>query len=41
VLIRPDGFVAWRASALTSTPQPLLDQVLSRILCRPTAPTRL
>ena len=41
VLIRPDGFVAWRASALTSTPQPLLDQVLSRILCRPTAPTHL
>ncbi len=41
VLIRPDGFVAWHASTLTITPQPLLDQVLSRILCRPTAPTRL
>jgi 2-polyprenyl-6-methoxyphenol hydroxylase-like FAD-dependent oxidoreductase len=38
VLVRPDGFVAWRASTLASDPQPLLEQVLSRILCRSTAP---
>ena len=34
VLVRPDGFVAWRSSTLTTTPEPLLEQVLSRILCR-------
>ena len=34
VLIRPDGFVAWRTNTLTSTPQALLEQVLVRILGR-------
>jgi hypothetical protein len=41
VLIRPDGFVAWRTSTLTPTPELQLEQVLLRILCRSTAPTRL
>ena len=35
VLIRPDGFVAWRSHQLASTPQPL-EQVLGQILCRST-----
>ena len=37
VLIRPDGFVAWRSSRLTATPQATLEQVLARILGRSTA----
>jgi len=37
VLVRPDGFVAWRSNQPMSTPQQL-DQVLSRILCRSTRP---
>lgn len=41
VLVRPDGFVAWRTRTLTTRSEPLLEQVLSRILCRSTAPTRL
>jgi 2-polyprenyl-6-methoxyphenol hydroxylase-like FAD-dependent oxidoreductase len=41
VLIRPDGFVAWRTSALTATPGSDLAQVLSRILGRPTEPPYL
>jgi putative polyketide hydroxylase len=36
VLIRPDGFVAWRTSTLTATPEQVLEQVLVRILCRST-----
>ncbi len=38
VLVRPDGFVAWRSSSQTESPVPLLEQVLSHILCRSTAP---
>jgi putative polyketide hydroxylase len=34
VLVRPDGFVAWRTSAPSSDPEPLLMQVLATILCR-------
>jgi hypothetical protein len=37
VLVRPDGFVAWRTSrldTLTAPPQTTLEQVLSQILCR-------
>ena len=37
VLVRPDGFVAWRSEQLVSTPQQL-EQSLSRILCRSTSP---
>jgi putative polyketide hydroxylase len=36
VLVRPDGFVAWRSHHLTSPPHQL-EQVLSRILCRSAA----
>lgn len=39
VLVRPDGFVAWRSNTLTTNPEATLEQVLSHILCRPTAPT--
>jgi 2-polyprenyl-6-methoxyphenol hydroxylase-like FAD-dependent oxidoreductase len=39
VLIRPDGFVAWRSSTLATEPGPLLEQVLAHILCRSTAPS--
>ncbi len=38
VLVRPDGFVAWRSSTLSTTPGPLLEQVLACILCRASAP---
>jgi putative polyketide hydroxylase len=41
VLVRPDGFVAWRTSTLATSPEPRLEQVLSSILCRSTPPTRL
>lgn len=34
VLVRPDGFVAWRTSAPSTDPEPLLMQVLATILCR-------
>ncbi len=34
VLVRPDGFVAWRASAPPTDPEPLVRQVLATILCR-------
>lgn len=34
VLVRPDGFVAWRTSAPSSDPEPLLMRVLATILCR-------
>ena len=38
LLVRPDGFVAWRAASrhmLTSSPETTLEQVLARILSRP------
>jgi len=41
VLVRPDGFVAWRTSTLATSPEPLLEQVLSSILCWSTPPIRL
>jgi putative polyketide hydroxylase len=34
VLLRPDGFVAWRSRTLPTMPGPLLEQVFARILCR-------
>jgi len=34
VLVRPDGFVAWRSRAGTAEPSSSLIQVLSQILCR-------
>ena len=34
VFVRPDGFVAWRTSTLTTPSGPRLLQVLSHILCR-------
>jgi len=41
VLVRPDGFVAWRTRTLTTNSKLLLELVLSRILCRSTAPAHL
>lgn len=41
VLIRPDGFVAWRTGTLVPDAELLLEQVLARILCRSTVPTHL
>lgn len=41
VLVRPDGFVAWRTSTLPTSPESRLVQVLSSILCRSTPSTRL
>src|SRR6266700_6687435 len=41
MLIRPDGFVAWRSSTRPPSPEPRLVQVLSRILCRSIPPTCL
>jgi putative polyketide hydroxylase len=41
VLIRPDGFVAWRSYASASSLEQRLVQVLSSVLCRSTLPTRL
>jgi hypothetical protein len=34
VLVRPDGFVAWRTHTLPSSPEGSLEQVISSILCR-------
>jgi putative polyketide hydroxylase len=34
VLVRPDGFVAWRTSTLPASPERRLEQVISSILCR-------
>lgn len=34
LLVRPDGFVAWRAETLAEYPERELEQVLSRLLCR-------
>jgi putative polyketide hydroxylase len=36
VLVRPDGFVAWRANTLPTSPEQRLEQVISSILCRST-----
>jgi putative polyketide hydroxylase len=33
VLVRPDGFVAWRISHLPTSPERTIEQVLSSILC--------
>jgi putative polyketide hydroxylase len=41
VLVRPDGFVAWRTNTLPSSPEPLLEQALATILCRSTPATSL
>ena len=40
VLLRPDGFVAWRTSTLPTSPESGLIQVLSSILCRPAPASR-
>jgi hypothetical protein len=32
VLVRPDGFVAWRSSGRVTNPQALLGQALARVL---------
>jgi putative polyketide hydroxylase len=40
LLVRPDGFVAWRASALPASHEELLEQVLISILCRSTPAIR-
>ncbi|MEV0637556.1 FAD-dependent monooxygenase [Streptomyces sp. NPDC050619] len=37
VLVRPDGFVGWRASAAQPSPDRVLDTVVARILARATA----
>lgn len=34
VLVRPDGFVAWRSPGWVNDPQTLLEQVVVRVLCR-------
>ena len=34
LLVRPDGFVAWRCRNLTGDPQQMLGRVLVRLLCR-------
>lgn len=34
LLVRPDGFVAWRCRNRTGAPQQVLEQVLARLLCR-------
>jgi 2-polyprenyl-6-methoxyphenol hydroxylase-like FAD-dependent oxidoreductase len=34
VLVRPDGFVAWRAGVPPASPEELLEQVLLSVLCR-------
>jgi hypothetical protein len=41
VLIRPDGFVAWRSSELSDNPVAQLESVLSHILCRSAALSRI
>ena len=33
VLVRPDGFVAWRAKSSEAKPQDTLKSVLARVLC--------
>jgi putative polyketide hydroxylase len=34
LLVRPDGFVGWRAAVGEEHPERVLEQVLSRLLCR-------
>jgi putative polyketide hydroxylase len=34
VLLRPDGFIAWRAQSATSSPAEILAEVIARALCR-------
>jgi putative polyketide hydroxylase len=34
-LVRPDGFIAWRAREVGEQPEQELDRVLRRVLCRP------
>jgi hypothetical protein len=41
MLVRPDGFVAWRTSTLLTSPEASLAQVLATILCWSTPPTGL
>ena len=40
VLVRPDGFVAWRTSTEPTKPEPLLMQALATSLCQTPAPVR-
>jgi putative polyketide hydroxylase len=37
LLVRPDGFVAWRTRTLPANPEQRLEQALSAILCRSAA----
>ena len=39
VLVRPDGFVAWRSDTRPPSPESLLAQVLATILCQSTSET--
>jgi putative polyketide hydroxylase len=39
VLVRPDGFVAWRSDTMPPSPESLLAQVLATILYRSTSET--
>jgi putative polyketide hydroxylase len=41
VVVRPDGFVAWRSATLVAGPELRLAQVLATILCRSTSVTSL
>jgi putative polyketide hydroxylase len=34
LLVRPDGFVAWRTEAAAEDPELTLERVLCRLLCR-------
>ncbi|MEU9112520.1 FAD-dependent monooxygenase [Streptomyces sp. NPDC048483] len=34
VLVRPDGFVAWRSEGMVADPEATLDEVLAAVLCR-------
>jgi hypothetical protein len=34
ILLRPDGFVAWRSRGVAADPEPTLIKVLSQVLCR-------
>ena len=40
LLVRPDGFVAWRAEAAAEDSERTLEHVLSRLLCRATGQAR-
>ncbi|MBV9228983.1 MAG: FAD-dependent monooxygenase [Chloroflexi bacterium] len=41
MLVRPDGFVAWRTDTLPTNPETSLEQVLVTVLCRSTPATNL